>query len=143
MSRISSARRGEVTGEKSYPVVTPELLGLGPALVRGTTSADTSVADRGRWILPLAMKALDRVMARKEASILMGISEPKVSELAQGKDDKTFSLLKLGALGDPFWIAFADEIRSFYKLDDPQARVQQAMDLVSRGMSMLVSEVKR
>lgn len=137
------ARSGEVAGGKSSPGVTPELAGLGPALVRGTTATDTSVADRGRWVLPIAMQAVDRVMSRKVAAGLMGITESKLSDLSKGVDDKSLSLLKLGALGGPFWIAFSEEIRAFYKLDDPAARVQQAVDLVGRGLSMLVSEVKR
>jgi hypothetical protein len=51
--------------------------------------------------------------------------------------------LRLGGLPQEFWIALIDELRGHYKLDDPAARVQQAVDLVGRGLSMLVSEVKR
>ena len=134
---------GEVAGEKSSPRVTPTLSGLGMEMVRGTTAADTSVADRGRWILPIAMAAADRVMSRKVAAGLMGITESKLSELARGVDDKSLSLLKLGALGDPFWLALHSELGEHYKLNDPQARVQQAMDLVQRGISLLVTEAQK
>jgi hypothetical protein len=134
---------GEVAGGKSSPRVTPTLSGLGMEMVRGTTAADTSVADRGRWILPIAAAASDRVMSRKVAAGLMGITESKLSDLSKGVDDKSLSLLKLGALGDPFWLALYQELGEHYKLNDPATRVQQAMDLVSRGMAMLVSEVKR
>lgn len=137
MGASSSARRGESVGNS----LTPELPLVG--LVRGKAAEGLSVPERGRWVLPVAMKALDRVMSRKEAAILMGISEPKVSALAKGEDDKSFSLLKLGALGDAFWVALVDELRSHFGLDDPEARVKRATEMVSQGMAMLVAEAKR
>jgi hypothetical protein len=95
----------------------------------------------GGWILPLIGKAIDRTMQRKEAAILLGIDHGQMTRQLGG--DGHLSALRLGALPQEFWIALIDELRAHYKLDDPQARVQQAMDLVSRGMAMLVSEVKR
>jgi hypothetical protein len=138
MARTSVVRtQGEVVEEHTSPAL--PLMGM----VRGTTAKDTPVADRGRWILPIAAQAIDRVMARKEAAILMGISEPKLSDLAKGVDDKSLSLIKLGALGDAFWIALIDALRAHYKLDDPAERVKQAMELISRGVTALVTEAQK
>ena len=95
----------------------------------------------GAWILPLIGKAIDRTMQRKEAAILLGIDHGQMTRQLSG--DGHLSALRLGGLPQEFWVALIDELRSHYQLDDPQARVQQAMDLVSRGMAMLVSEVKR
>lgn len=93
------------------------------------------------WILPLIAKAIDRTMQRKEAAILLGIDHGQMTRQLSG--DGHLSALRLGGLPQEFWVALIDELRAHYQLDDPQARVQQAMDLVSRGMAMLVSEVKR
>lgn len=93
------------------------------------------------WILPLIGVAIDRTMQRKEAAILMGIDAGQMTRQLSG--DGHLSTLRLGALPQDFWIALIDELRRHYKLDDPNAQVQQAMDLVSRGMSMLVSRVQR
>jgi hypothetical protein len=102
--------------------------------------APIKAVDAG-WILPLIGKAIDRTMQRKEAAILLGIDHGQMTRQLSG--DGHLSALRLGGLPQEFWIALIDELRAHYKLDDPQARVQQAMDLVSRGMAMLVSEVKR
>jgi hypothetical protein len=137
MGSSMQARRGEVAAEQTSPAL--PLIGM----VRGSTAKDTSAAERGRWVLPVAVQAIDRVMARKEAAILMGVSESKLSDLLKGVDDKSVSLLKLGALGDAFWIALIDELRAYYKLDDPQERVRQAMELVQRGITLLVTEAQK
>ncbi len=97
----------------------------------------------GEWFQPVVAKAIDRVMSRKEAAILLNLSEPELSKQVAGVDGKSLNVRKLGALGDRFVIALADEIRAHFGLNDPATVVTQAMDLVSRGMAMLVSEVKR
>ena len=94
-----------------------------------------------RWILPLIGQAIDRTMQRKEAAILMGLDAGQMTRQLQV--DGHLSALRLGALPREFWIALIQEVRGHFKLDDPAERVQQAMDLVSKGMAMLVSEVKR
>jgi hypothetical protein len=106
----------------------------------GTGQAPVKSLDHG-WILPLIGKAIDRTMQRKEAAILLGIDHGQMTRQLGG--DGHLSALRLGGLPQEFWIALIDELRSHFQLDDPHARVQQAMDLVSRGMAMLVSEVKR
>jgi len=93
------------------------------------------------WILPLIGKAIDSTMQRKEAAILMGIDAAQMTRQLNG--DGHLSALRLGALPPSFWIALIDGLRHHFKLDDPAARVQQAMDLVGRGMAMLVSEAQR
>ena len=96
----------------------------------------------GDWLLPVVAKAVDRVMSRKEASILCGLSESEFSKQISGSEGKSLNVRKLGALGERFLIAFADELRSFYGLDDPKARRERAVELVTLGLALLVSEAK-
>jgi len=93
------------------------------------------------WILPLIGNAIDRTMQRKEAAILLGLDAGQMTRQLSG--DGHLSALRLGALPQSFWIALMDELRGHFKLDDPTARVQQAMDLIGRGMAALVAEVRR
>ena len=93
------------------------------------------------WILPLIGQAIDRTMQRKEAAILLGIDPGQMTRQLGG--DGHLSALRLGSLPEAFWIALIDELRRHFKLDDPSARVQQAMDLIGRGMAALVAETKR
>lgn len=95
----------------------------------------------GVWILPLIGAAIDRTMQRKEAAILLGIDHGQMTRQLSG--DGHLSALRLGGMPQEFWIALIDELRGHFQLDDPAAQVQHAMDLVSRGMSMLIGQVKR
>lgn len=131
MAPTSSARR---SSEEVKPLDLP-LIGA----VRGSQAPVKSV-DAG-WILPLIATAIDRTMQRKEAAILLGIDHGQMTRQLSG--DGHLSALRLGALPQEFWVVLIDELRRHYNLDDPQARVQQATEMVSRGLAMLVSEVKR
>ena len=102
--------------------------------------APVKALDAG-WILPLIGKAIDRTMQRKEAAILLGIDHGQMTRQLSG--DGHLSAFRLGGLPQEFWIALIDELRGHFKLDDPQARVQQAMDLVQRGISLLVTEAQK
>ena len=97
----------------------------------------------GEWLMPLVLQAVDRVMSRKEGAGLCGLSEPEFSKQVSGAEGKSLNVRKLGALGPRFAIALADEIRAEFKLDDPAARIERAAELVTRGLALLVSEVKR
>lgn len=94
-----------------------------------------------RWILPLIGNAIDRTMQRKEAAILLGLDAGQMTRQLGG--DGHLSALRLGALPQAFWVALIDELRGHFQLDDPAVRVQQAMDLIGRGMAALVAEAKR
>jgi hypothetical protein len=134
-SRAAVARQAEAN-----PLAAP-LPGLIGAVRKAGQEDGKLVA--GEWLMPLVGRALDRVMSRKEAAILLNLSEPELSKQVSGAEGKSLNVRKLGALGDRFAIALADEIREHFGLNDPANVVQQAMELVTRGMSMLVSEVKR
>lgn len=97
----------------------------------------------GDWFLPLVMRAVDRVMSRKEGALLCGVTEAEFSKQITGADGKSLNVRKLGALGERFLIALADEIRAEFKLDDPAARIERAAELVTRGLALLVAETKR
>lgn len=107
--------------------------------VKGS-QAPVKAGDSG-WILPLIAKAIDRTMQRKEAAILLGLDAGQMTRQLQG--DGHLSVLRMGALPREFWIALIGELRAFYKLDDPAERVQQAVDLIGRGMAALIAETKR
>lgn len=131
MASTSSARHG---AEEVKPLDLP-LIGA----VKGSHAPVKPL--EGHWILPLIGKAIDRTMQRKEAAILLGIDHGQMTRQLSG--DGHLSALRLGSLPQEFWIALIDELRAFYKLDDPAARVQQAMDLVQRGISLLVTEAQK
>lgn len=111
----------------------PDLPLIGPVR-RGQPTVKT---DEGwLWILPVIAQAMDRVMSRKEAAILMGLDEGQLSR--QLKGDGHLSVLRLGALGRPFFVALRDELSIYYDLNDPQAEAQQAADLISRGLTQML-----
>lgn len=120
--------------------LTPQLPLVGEA--RRPVPEGATVAERGRWILPIVARSIDRVMSRKEAAILLGVSEPVLSRYVKGEDDKSLSLIKLGALGDRFWVALRDELAIYFDLNDPNAEIAQATDLISRGISVLLRRAK-
>lgn len=97
----------------------------------------------GEWFQPVVMRAIDRVMSRKEGAILCGLSEPEFSKQVSGTDGKSLNVRKLGALGERFVVALADEIRESFGLNDPQARIQRAAEMVTNGLALLIGEVKR
>lgn len=94
----------------------------------------------GQWILPVIAQAIDRVMSRKEAAIVMGMDEGQLSR--QLKGDGHLSMVRLGALGERFWVALRDELGVHFGLNDPTAEARQAAELITRGMSMLMARVK-
>jgi hypothetical protein len=96
--------------------------------------------DEWLWILPVIAQAMDRVMSRKEAAILMGMDEGHLSRQLRG--DGHLSVPRLGALGERFWIALRDELAVYYDLNDPAAEAKQAAELITRGMTMLLARVK-
>lgn len=95
----------------------------------------------GQWILPVIAQSIDRVMSRKEAAILMGLDEGQLSR--QLKGDGHLSVVRLGALGERFWIALRDELAVYFDLNDPMAEAKQAAELITRGMSMLMARVAK
>lgn len=97
----------------------------------------------GEWLMPIVERAIDRVMSRKEAAILCGLSEPEFSKQISGADGKSLNVRKLGALGHPFSVALADEIREFFGLNDPQARIQRSAEMITTGLAQLIGELKR
>ena len=93
------------------------------------------------WVLPLIGQAIDRVMQRKEAAILMGIDQGQMTRQLGGEGH--LSALRLGALPPMFWVALIDELRGHFGLDDKGDRVRQTTEMVSRGLAMLATEVGR
>ena len=122
---------------RQAPVQTVELPLMGA--VRDSQAPVNLVENR--WILPLVATAIDRTMQRKEAAILLGLDAGQMTRQLQG--DGHLSALRLGGLPREFWIALVGELRSHFKLDDPAERVQQAVDLIGRGMAALIAETKR
>lgn len=129
---ITSAARRDSAEVKSLDL---PLIGAVPG-----SQAPIKAGDSG-WILPLIAKAIDRTMQRKEAAILLGIDHGQMTRQLSG--DGHLSAMRLGALPQEFWVALIDELRSHYKLDDPQETLRQAMELVGRGMAMLVGEARK
>lgn len=113
---------------------------IGPVQKRGQ---DDGKLVAGEWLMPLAAMAVDRVMSRKEGAALCGVTEAEFSKKVSGAEGKSLNVRQMAALGERFLIAFTDEIRAFYKLDDPAARIERAAELVTRGLALLVAETKR
>ena len=123
--------------ERQAPVQSTELPLMGAVRDR---QAPINLADN-RWILPLIGQAIDRTMQRKEAAILLGLDAGQMTRQLQG--DGHLSVLRMGALPREFWIALVQELKAHYRLDDPAERVQQAVDLIGKGMAALIAETKR
>lgn len=135
---MSLSRNGAVRQVEANPLA-ERLPGLiGP--VRKGQPEGKLVA--GEWLMPLIQKAVERTMSQKEGAILCGLSEPEFSKQLTGKEGKSLNVLKLGALGDRFALALADEIRAKFQIDDPASRRERAVELVSRGLALLVAEIK-
>jgi hypothetical protein len=119
-----------------------EVKSLDLPLIGAVTKGQATVKPlEAGWILPLIGKAIDRTMQRKEAALLLGIDHGQMTRQLSG--DGHLSALRLGALPQEFWIALMDELRAHYKLDDPAERVKQAMELISRGVTALVTEAQK
>jgi hypothetical protein len=112
-----------------------------PLLGEARRSQPAVKAVDGQWILPVIAQAIDRVMSRKEAAILMGLDEGQLSRQLKGEGH--LSAVRLGALGERFWIALRDELAVYYNLNDPMAEAKQAAELITRGMSMLMARVAK
>lgn len=97
----------------------------------------------GEWLIALVGNAIDRCMSRKEAAILLNLSEPELSKQLAGVDGKSLNVRRLGALGERVNVALADEIRNFYGLNDPAIVTAQATELITRGLAMFVAGAKR
>jgi hypothetical protein len=108
-----------------------------PLIGEARRGQPTVKADDGGWILPVIAQAIDRVMSRKEAAICMGIDEGQLSR--QLKGDGHLSVVRLGALGERFWVALRDELGAHFNLHDPEAEARQAAELITRGMSILLA----
>lgn len=97
----------------------------------------------GEWLLPLVANAIDRVMTRKEAAILCGVSESELSKQVSGAEGKSLNVRKLGALGERFLVALTDELRAFYKIEDPAAQQARGVEMVTKGLALLIQGVKK
>lgn len=137
MSASVAARAGNTEGNH----VARPLPGLIGAVPRKGQEDGKLVG--GEWLMPLIERAIDRVMSRKEGAILVGLSEPEFSKQVSGTEGKSLNVRKLGALGDRFAVALADEIRESFGLNDPQARVQRAAEQITNGLAQLIGELKR
>lgn len=113
---------------------------IGPVHRRGQ---DDGKLVAGEWLMPLVARAVDRVMSRKEGAALCGLTEAEFSKKVSGAEGKSLSVRQMGSLGERFLVAWADEIRAEFKLDDPAARIERAAELVTRGLALLVAETKR
>lgn len=96
----------------------------------------------GEWLSALVEQAIDRVMSRKEAAILCGLSESEFSKQLKGIEGRSLNVRRLGALGERFLVAFTDELRAFYKIDDPAAQQARGVELVTKGLALLIQGVK-
>lgn len=95
------------------------------------------------WLLPIVAASIDACMSRKEAAIRLGLNEGTLSRQLSGEDGKCMNFARFGELGGAVAIELANRLRAHFGLDDPTARVQQAMNLIAQGVSAIVAEVKR
>lgn len=97
--------------------------------------------DTCRWILPLISRAIDRSMPRKEAAYLLGIDAAQLTRQLAG--DGHLSTLRLGALGQDFWITLADELRAHFGFLDRAQLIEQGEALIDRGRQLLAKAAQR
>lgn len=117
---------------------------LAPALpLIGEARTPVAQVAGHEWLTRLVADSIDAVMSRKEASIRLGISEPTLSKQLACEDGKAMRFDRFAMLGEPVAIELANRLRAHFGLDDPGARMEQAMSLVTKGMAMLVAEARR
>ena len=136
MSTMASAHRHKEGNQVAAPL--PGLIGA----VRDDRQESGKLVS-GEWLLPLVAQAIDRVMTRKEAAILCGVSESELSKQVSGAEGKSLNVRKLGALGERFLVALTDELRAFYKIDDPAAQQARGVELVTKGLALLIQGVQK
>lgn len=132
MPRSVSAAYGQAVGNTLAPAL--PLVGEVPA--PATTTGH-------EWLTRLVGESIDAVMSRKEAAIRLGISEPTLSKQLACEDGKAMRFDRFAMLGEPVAIELANRLRAHFGLDDPGARMQHAMNLVTQGMALLVAEARR
>ena len=108
------------------------LIGVAPSSHRAVTPSDDAVGD---WILPLVKAAQERVMSQKAAVITMGIDKAQYIRNLQG--DGHLSIRRLGMLGEDFWLALIDELRTHFKIDNDADRLERALDGVNACLSVI------
>jgi hypothetical protein len=80
-------------------------------------------------------------MQRKEAALVMGMDASLMKRRLSG--DGNLTIQQLSALPATFWVALLGEIRIHFKFDDPAEITAQGVDLISRGVATILSQVKR
>lgn len=93
------------------------------------------------WILGCVSRAVDRTMPRKEAAFLVGKDPSQMNRELQG--DGKFDLKLLEKWPQAFWFALIDEVRVTLGVPDPQAEIQQAVQDITRGISILAARATR
>lgn len=132
MPRSLAAAQGYTVGNALAPQL--PLVGEAPAPAAVTGH---------EWLTRLVAESIDAVMSRKEAAIRLGISEPTLSRQLACEDGKAMRFDRFALLGDAVAIELSHRIRACFGIDDPSARMQHAMNLVTQGMALLVAEARR
>lgn len=89
----------------------------------------------GDWILPLACRAIDRVMSRKDAALTMGKDQSQLARELSA--DGHLSIRRLGLLPEDFWRAFIDELRAHFHMDNDAERLRRALDALQASVSVI------
>lgn len=95
----------------------------------------------GDWVLPLVGQAIDAVMQRKEAAILMGMDASQLTKQLHAEGH--LSVRRLGALPERFWLALASELRAHFGLLDRAQMIAQGEALIDRGRQLLAQAAAR
>jgi hypothetical protein len=93
------------------------------------------------WILSCVSRAIDRTLPRKEAAYLMGLDPSLMNRQLQGEGK--FDTRGMGLLPQAFWFALIDEVRVYLGVPDPEAELRNAIQDITRGISILAARATR
>lgn len=92
------------------------------------------------WFVQCCDRALDRVMAHKEASITLHTDKGNLSRQRSG--EIPWDIRRFGFLGQDWAEALIDELRAYFKLDDDGQRLDRALDGLTASVKV-IAEIAR
>lgn len=110
------------------------LIGVAPS-----SQATVNLLD-GAWLLTLIGDAIDACMSRKEAAFLMRLDQAQLTRNLSG--DGHLSVLRLSFLGERFFLALLDRLRTHFHLDDDTQRLDRALEGLSSSVKV-IAEIAR
>ncbi len=95
----------------------------------------------GDWLVQCAARAVDRVMSRKQAAIVMGMDQAQMTRQFTGNGH--LSMRRFGVLGDDVMRAFLDELRDHFGLQSEAERLDRALDGLTASVQVIADIARK